>query len=47
MKKFGAAALLAAVIFGAGAVAQTSDAAPVASAGKSFAQIYGNWPSVG
>ncbi|MCQ1987815.1 MULTISPECIES: hypothetical protein [unclassified Arthrobacter] len=47
MKKFGAAALLAALIFGAGAVAQNSDAAPVAGAGKNAVQLFGNWPAVG
>ncbi|MCQ1947876.1 hypothetical protein [Arthrobacter sp. zg-Y1116] len=47
MKKFGAAALLAAVIFGAGTVAQTSDSAPLAGANKNIVQPYGNWPSVG
>lgn len=47
MKKFGAAALLAAVILGAGVATPASAATPTAGAvnsGSSF-QLYGNWPS--
>lgn len=47
MKKLGAAALLAAVIFGAGVAAQPSASAPVAGGGKNVMQPYGIWPFVG
>lgn len=46
MKKLGAAALLAAVIFGAGAAApaSASAASPSANTGSYVVQPYGIWP---
>ena len=44
MKKLGAAALLAAVLFGAGAAVPASAATPTAAPGSSIVQPFGNWP---